>query len=106
MLELIYHCFVFGLFSILGLMVLILWRAVYDQRFDFHLWKKQGKQSRASLELSPRAIQLVQRAIQMLQGDEEAFVSLLADQYSKHPDRSDVWVLEKVIHDLERDRRP
>jgi hypothetical protein len=104
MLETVYHCLTFGIFSTLGVLLLTLWRAVYDQQFDFHLWAAQRRRTPAPSGLSSEAIQLVQRAVQMLQGDKEAFVSLLADQYVKHPDRSDVWVLQKVIHDLERDR--
>jgi hypothetical protein len=106
MLETLYHCLVFGLFAAFGLLLLMFWRAVYDQRFDFNLWSRQGRRSAAPSEFSPRAQQLMEQLYQLLQGDKETFVSLLADQYVKHPDRSDAWIVEKVIHDLERDRRP
>jgi hypothetical protein len=106
MLELFYHGLVFGLFAILGLLLLFLWRTVYDQQFDFHLWAVQGRRSAVRHEFSPKALELIDQLYQMLQGDGETFESLLSDQYIKHPDRSDVWVLEKCIRDLERDRRP
>jgi hypothetical protein len=106
MLETLYHCLVFGLFAAFGLLLLMFWRAVYDQRFDFNLWAAQGRRSAVQHEFSPKALELIDQLYRMLQGDAETFESLLAEQYDRHPDRSDVWVLEKCIRDLERDRRP
>jgi hypothetical protein len=106
MLELLIHGLVFGIFAILGLLLLLLWRTVADQKYDFHLWAAQGRRSTVTHEFSPKALELIDQLYRMLQGDAQTFESLLADQYVKHPERSDVWVLEKVIRDLERDRRP
>jgi hypothetical protein len=106
MLELIFHCLIFGVFAIVGLLLLFLWRAVYDQQFDFHLWATQQRRRQDDKTVSPEVIELVERGLQMMRGDQEALIRLAANQFCKHPDRSDVWVWEKVIYDLERDRRP
>ncbi|WP_263975720.1 hypothetical protein [Amazonocrinis nigriterrae] len=41
----------------------------------------------------------------MLQGDTATAKRLLRQQRRNHPGKSDNWYLEKVIYDLERDRR-
>lgn len=45
------------------------------------------------------------RLIELLRGDVATAKRLLAQQRRKHPGRTDNWYLEKVIWDLERDRR-
>jgi hypothetical protein len=48
--------------------------------------------------------QLFGKLVKLLQGDSEAANRLLAYQRTKNPDKSEEWVLEKVISDLQRDR--
>ena len=105
MLETIYRCLLFGIFSTLAVLLLMLWRAVYSQQFDFNLWSKQGRKRRAPTDFSPKAQQLIVLIYQRLQGNKGALVDLYLDQQRKHPERSDVWIMEKILHDLERDRR-
>lgn len=45
------------------------------------------------------------KLLTMLQGDEEAAFRLIQRTEYTHPDKSEQWRWEKVIWDLERDRR-
>jgi uncharacterized protein HemY len=48
---------------------------------------------------------LNKKLLTMLSGDEKAAIRLLSNIQKKNPDKSYVWCQEKVIRDLERDRR-
>ncbi len=43
--------------------------------------------------------------VDLLQGDQAAAARLVEYAWSQYPARSEQWILEKVIHDLEHDRR-
>lgn len=47
---------------------------------------------------------LQNRLLSLVGNDREAAQRLLAGEKVRHPKRSDDWLFEKVIHDLERDR--
>ncbi|BDA68225.1 hypothetical protein CAL7716_023910 [Calothrix sp. PCC 7716] len=49
--------------------------------------------------------ELESRLLNMLQGDVDALKRLLSVSRSVHPGRTAKWHIEKVIWDLERDRR-
>ncbi|MBD2360040.1 hypothetical protein H6G36_02300 [Anabaena minutissima FACHB-250] len=66
--------------------------------------KPRGKISR-SYRTNPSNRKLQHQLIEMLRGDTAAAKRLLAQQRQINPGRSDNWYLEKVIYDLERDRR-
>lgn len=66
--------------------------------------KVQGKVSR-SYRTDPKNRNLQHQLIQMLRGDAALAKRLLRQQRQINPGRSDNWYLEKVIYDLERDRR-
>ncbi len=53
----------------------------------------------------PRNRYLQSDLLILLKGDVASAKRLLAQQRRKNPGQSDNWYLEKVIHDLERDRR-
>lgn len=53
----------------------------------------------------PKNRHLQHQLIGMLRGDTALAKRLLKQQRKIHPGRSDNWYLEKVIYDLERDRR-
>jgi len=55
--------------------------------------------------VSTKARQLQSRLLVLLNGDRKIAERLLAQVQKAHPGRSEEWWLEKVIHDLERDRR-
>lgn len=46
-----------------------------------------------------------QRLYQLVYGDRATADRLLRQARSRYPDRSEQWILEKVVFDLERDRR-
>ncbi|MDR9898250.1 hypothetical protein G7B40_027360 [Aetokthonos hydrillicola Thurmond2011] len=79
-----------------------------------YLWKKmfsprsgekiRGRVSR-SYRIDPKNRQLQSRLISLLRGDTPTAKRLLKRQRELHPGKSDNWYLEKVIYDLERDRR-
>ncbi|MBD2019412.1 hypothetical protein H6F43_04335, partial [Leptolyngbya sp. FACHB-36] len=48
---------------------------------------------------------LQRRLLTLLHDDRQAADRLLAQVKLRHPDRSTDWCVEKVIYDLERDRR-
>lgn len=64
----------------------------------------RGKVSR-SYRTDPGNRRLQHQLIEMLRGDIGAAKRLLAQQRRNNPGRTDNWYLEKVIYDLERDRR-
>ncbi|MBW4582320.1 MAG: hypothetical protein KME42_22360 [Tildeniella nuda ZEHNDER 1965/U140] len=47
---------------------------------------------------------LHRRLVMLLNGNESMARHLVEQAQEQHPDRSLVWIYEKVIHDLERDR--
>lgn len=58
-----------------------------------------------SYRTDPRNRYLQSDLLILVKGDVPTAKRLLAQQRRKHPGKSDNWYLEKVIHDLERDRR-
>lgn len=64
---------------------------------------RQGKWS-SSYRNDPRNRELQHELIGLLRGDIATAKRLLKHQRRLHPGQSDNWYLEKVIHDLERDR--
>ncbi len=65
---------------------------------------KRGQKWSKSYLTDPRNRELQHQLIGMLRGDIATAKRLLKQQRQQHPGRSDNWYLEKVIHDLERDR--
>ncbi|WP_334983967.1 hypothetical protein [Nostoc sp.] len=53
----------------------------------------------------PKNRKLQKRLLILLNGDVTTAERLLKQQRQKHQGQSDTWYLEKVIYDLERDRR-
>ncbi|MEH1967375.1 hypothetical protein [Nostoc sp.] len=70
------------------------------------LWSSQprGKVSKAYFG-EPKNRELQKRLLVLLQGDVKAAQRLLTQQRQMRQGQSDKWYLEKVIYDLERDRR-
>lgn len=66
-----------------------------------NLFKPRGKRRRYPNEV----YELESRLLNMLQGDTEALKRLLRASRKSHPDRPAKWHIERVIWDLERDRR-
>ncbi|AFY48893.1 hypothetical protein Nos7524_3090 [Nostoc sp. PCC 7524] len=66
--------------------------------------RPQGRVSH-SYRTDPRNRYLQSDLLTLLKGDVPTAKRLLAQQRRKNPGQSDNWYLEKVIHDLERDRR-
>lgn len=63
------------------------------------------KQVARSDQVDAAFVQLRSKVVQMCGWDEPLANRLIAHVRSNHPGKSDKWVLEKVILDLERDRR-
>jgi hypothetical protein len=61
---------------------------------------QQQTRSKTKLDRS-----LDQQLLTMLGGDKKAALRLLRNVRKHHPGKSYLWYHEKVIHDLERDRR-
>jgi hypothetical protein len=53
----------------------------------------------------PKMAQLHRRLCSLLQGDERAVSRLISAAQSRYPEHDHFWYLEKVLEDLERDRR-
>jgi hypothetical protein len=66
--------------------------------------KAQVKVSKSFL-IDPKNRQLQKRLMVLLRGDVATAKRLLLQQRKLHQYKSDNWYLEKVIYDLERDRR-
>jgi hypothetical protein len=66
--------------------------------------KPSGKVSH-SYRTDPRNRALQGDLLTLLKGDVPAAKRLLLQQRQRNPGKSDNWYLEKVIYDLERDRR-
>lgn len=65
---------------------------------------RRRKRSR-SRQTRPQFSPLQQRMMTLLAGDWSAVERLVTGVRQRHPGRSETWYWEKVIHDLERDRR-
>lgn len=63
---------------------------------------KKQKKAKAKLRLDNR---LSKRLLSMLSGDEKTALRLLRNARKNNPHKSYIWYQEKVIRDLERDRR-
>ncbi|WP_265273220.1 hypothetical protein [Nostoc sp. KVJ3] len=70
------------------------------------LWSSQprGKVSQPYFS-DPKNRKLQKRLLTLLNGDATTAERLLKQQRQRHRGESDKWYLEKVIYDLERDRR-
>ncbi|MEI1375973.1 hypothetical protein PQG02_06885 [Nostoc sp. UHCC 0926] len=66
---------------------------------------KSGQKRSSSYLNDPKNRKLQQDLITMLRGDIATAKRLLRYERQRHPGNSDNWYLEKVIGDLERDRR-
>lgn len=82
--------------------------------FLFNLWPQpqtqaSSRQSSSSLlkpwGSSPSSQQLHSKLLRLLRGDRKAAHRLLEHVRHMHPGRSERWYYEKVIYDLQRDRR-
>ena len=80
-----------GAFAILTFLIYILFKEIQKQ-----------KKAKAPYTLNPV---LNQKILTMLGGDEKVALRLLRGVRRSNPGRSYVWYQEKVIRDLERDRR-
>lgn len=85
------HFIILVLFAILGFLIYILLKEI-----------KRQKKAKAPYRLNPV---LNQRILTMLNGNEKAALRLLRGVRKSNPGKSYVWYQEKVIRDLERDRR-
>lgn len=66
--------------------------------------KRKQNYSQSYLK-DPKNRELQHKLIEMLRGDTATAKRLLKRQRQLHKGKSDNWYLEKVIYDLERDRR-
>lgn len=79
----------------------------------FNLWPQPPVQSRGRQQTMPRKLwgtspasqQLHSKLLRLLRGDRKAANRLLEHVRYMHPGRSERWYYEKVIYDLQRDRR-
>ncbi|WP_427156981.1 hypothetical protein ACQFX9_16485 [Aliinostoc sp. HNIBRCY26] len=71
---------------------------------SFQINKPRGRVSH-TYRSDPKNRYLQRDLLILLKGDTAAAKRLLAQQRRKQPGKSDNWYLEKVIFDLERDRR-
>lgn len=85
------HIVILVSFAILGFLIYILFKEIQRQ-----------KKAKAPYTLNPV---LNQRILTMLGGNEKAALRLLRGVRKSNPGKSYVWYQEKVIRDLERDRR-
>ncbi|MEH1786097.1 hypothetical protein [Nostoc sp.] len=71
------------------------------------LWSSQPRRGNVSKPYfsDPKNRKLQKRLLILLNGDATTAERLLKQQRQKHQGQSDTWYLEKVIYDLERDRR-
>ena len=83
------NVFIFTLLSILLALIYILWQQI-----------KQQRKFRPDIDKS-----LDQQLLLLLGGDKKAVLRLLRHARKNHPGRNYLWYHEKVIRDLERDRR-
>jgi hypothetical protein len=97
--------------ALLYIVLLVLAIAQIAQQLSGQQWqpfsklanRPRGKVSH-SYRTDPHNRQLQTDLLVLLKGDVATAKRLLKQQRQKHPGRSDNWYLEKVIHDLERDR--
>jgi len=76
------------------------WQAFISKFTD----RPQGRVSH-SYRNDPKNRELQSQLLSMMQGDVPAAKRLLLQQRRSQPGKPDNWYLEKVIRDLERDRR-
>ncbi|MBE8996809.1 hypothetical protein [Nostoc sp. UIC 10630] len=70
------------------------------------LWSSQSRSKVSKPYFSdPKNRKLQKRLLVLLNGDATTAERLLKQQRQRHQGQSDKWYLEKVIYDLERDRR-
>ncbi|WP_335038127.1 hypothetical protein [Nostoc sp.] len=70
------------------------------------LWSSQPQNKVSKSYFSdPKNRKLQKRLVVLLNGDVTTAERLLKQQRQRHQGQSDKWYLEKVIYDLERDRR-
>lgn len=85
------HLIIFVSFAILAFLIYLLFQEIQKQ-----------KRAKVSYRLNPV---LNKKLLTMLGGDEKAALRLLKGVRKSNPGKSYVWYQEKVIRDLERDRR-
>ncbi len=86
------NALVIGL-TLVGLLILFIFRR-----------SKSSQNPRSKSSTLPKH-HLTKRLLLLLHGNTDAAERLLTAAYKKYPHRSKQWYLEKVIRDLERDRR-
>jgi hypothetical protein len=95
--------------NVLVIIYLLIYLAEYlgcrwQQFMAHHASRPRGRVSH-SYANDPKNRQLQNDLLILLKGDVRTAKRLLAQQRRKNPGKSDNWYLEKVIYDLERDRR-
>jgi hypothetical protein len=106
MLAFFYRQLVFGIFSILGYLLFMLWRTVRRQQRENALKRGDSRLDYPQQTSTPYVVELRQTLISMLRGDTDALNRLVRAERARHGDKGEVWHLQKCIRDLERDRRP
>ncbi|WP_260447129.1 hypothetical protein [Nostoc sp. 2RC] len=86
------------------MLILCLWAYLLQLFPQLGTYQLKPKYSRSYL-IDPKNRQLQKRLLDLLNGDVAAAKRLLSQQRQLHRGKSDNWYLEKVIYDLERDRR-
>jgi hypothetical protein len=99
---------VLGLVVCVGLIVAI-WAIILPRKelhsFPQLLFKQQSVWLKRSDRLGRNGTALKQKLLKRLHYDQAAADRLLTAARFKYPGRSQQWYLEKVIYDLDRDRR-
>lgn len=90
-------------FAVIGIRIVRLFRS-HPKQDEQPVNKIRGKVSK-SYRNDPKNRKLQQDLIAMVRGDNATAKRLLRYQRQTNPGNSDNWYLEKVIYDLERDRR-
>jgi hypothetical protein len=97
-----------GLLVCLGLGAVI-WSIIYTSQASRSSPRRPEMASRPRFVnkggLGRKGYSLQKKLLRMLHHDQATVDRLLSSAELKHPGRSQQWYLEKVIYDLERDRR-
>lgn len=88
----------------MGFIVVLLIVSLSLALIKFWSSQRQGKVSSPYFS-DPKNRKLQKRLLVLLNGDVTTAERLLKQQQQRHKGQSEKWYLEKVIYDLERDRR-
>ena len=89
----------------LGALVLCLQLLMMGRKQPRSKFKRKSKPRRRPSRQSAQYSALENRLLNLLNGDQGAAQRLIGASRQVHPGRPEVWHWEKVIYDLERDRR-